>query len=158
MCLKFHNFQSTCHHMKPETIFQICNSIAPIGWILMIVAPRWIVTKKMILSGLMPLLLAVVYLALIVIFFGDSEGNFSSLQGVAKLFEDPFALTAGWIHYLAFDMFIGAWEVNDSQKHGISHFLVIPCLIITFLFGPIGLLFYFTIRSIKTKKIFHEPA
>ncbi len=142
--------------LKPDLIFQICNSIAPIGWLLMIVAPRWTVTKKLILSGFLPLLLGLVYLTLIILFFGDSEGNFSSLQGVAKLFEDPFALTAGWIHYLAFDMFIGAWEVNDGQKHNISHFLLIPCLIFTFMLGPIGLILYFTIRAIKTKKLFHN--
>jgi hypothetical protein len=142
--------------MKSESLFQICNSIAPVGWLLMIIAPRWIVTRKLVLSGLLPLSLGLVYLALVVLFFGDSEGSFGSLQGVAKLFENPFVLTAGWIHYLAFDMFIGAWEINDSQKYSISHFLVIPCLIFTFMFGPIGLILYFTVRAIKTKKLFHE--
>jgi len=78
------------------------------------------------------------------------------LAGVSQLFDNPFALTAGWIHYLAFDMFIGAWEVGDSQKHGINHFLVIPCLFFTFMFGPVGLILYFTIRAVKTKKMFHE--
>lgn len=142
--------------MKAETLFQICNSVAPIGWLLMILAPRWKWTQKLVLSGVLPLMLGLVYLSLIVIFFGKSEGNFSSLGGVATLFANPFALTAGWIHYLAFDMFIGAWEVRDSQKHGISHFMVIPCLFFTFMFGPIGLLLYFIIRFIKTKKFLHE--
>ncbi len=144
--------------MKVETIFQICNSTAPIGWLLMVFAPRWRWTKKIVLSGLFPLLLGLVYLFLIAVHFGESEGDFGSLQGVTKLFENPFALTAGWIHYLAFDMFIGAWEVNDSQKHGISHFLVIPCLFFTFMFGPIGLILYFIIRLAKTKKLLHDPS
>ncbi|HWA32972.1 MAG TPA: ABA4-like family protein, partial [Cyclobacteriaceae bacterium] len=110
--------------MSAEKIFSFCNMATPVGWLMMIVAPRWIVTRKLVLSGIYPLLLGLVYLTLIVVYFGDSEGDFGSLQGVAKLFENPFALTAGWIHYLAFDMFIGAWEINDSQKHGINHFLV----------------------------------
>ncbi len=142
--------------MSPEKIFSLCNTAAPIGWLLMVIAPRWIVTRKLVLSGIYPLLLGLVYLTLIVLYFGEAEGNFGSLQGVAQLFANPFALTAGWIHYLAFDMFIGAWEVNDSQKHAISHFLIIPCLFLTFMFGPIGLLLYFTIRSVKTKKMIHD--
>ena len=137
--------------MKAETLFQICNSVAPLGWLLMIVAPHWKWTKKIVLTGVFPLALALVYLTLIVLFFGESEGGFGSLREVGMLFHNPFALTAGWIHYLAFDMFIGGWEVTDSQKHGISHFLVIPCLFLTFLFGPIGLLLYFIVRFIKTK-------
>ena len=122
----------------------------------MIIAPRWIWTRKIVLSGLLPLLLGLVYITLIVAFFGKSEGNFSSLSGVAKLFENPYALTAGWIHYLAFDMFIGAWEITNSQKHSISHWLMIPCLFLTLMFGPIGLLAYFLIRWIKTKQLLHD--
>ena len=124
----------------------------------MVVAPRWKWTKLIILSGFYPLLLAIAYLALIILFFGDAEGDFGSLQGVATLFQNPFALTAGWIHYLAFDMFIGAWEVRDSKKNGISHLLIIPCLFFTFMFGPVGLLMYFALRWLKTKKLLHEAA
>ena len=142
--------------MKAETIFQICNSAAPVGWLLMIVTPRWNVTRRLVLSGLFPLILGLVYLTLIALYFGDSEGGFGSLQEVSKLFANPFALTAGWVHYLAFDMFIGAWEVKDSQRHGISHFAVIPCLVLTFMLGPIGLLLYFIVRLIKTKKLLND--
>lgn len=141
--------------MKPETLFQICNTAAAIGWLVMAVAPRWSWTRTLILSGLYPLLLSLVYLVIIVTTFGGSEGDFNSLAGVSKLFENPYALTAGWIHYLAFDMFIGAWEVSDSQKHQIAHWKIIPCLVLTFLFGPIGLVAYFLIRYLKTRQFTH---
>ncbi|MBL7846804.1 MAG: DUF4281 domain-containing protein [Cyclobacteriaceae bacterium] len=140
--------------MKPDTLFQICNAAAPLGWLLMAVAPRWKWTQKLVLSGLYPLLLGLVYLVIIVTTFGGSEGDFSSLAGVTALFQNPWALTAGWIHYLAFDMFIGAWEVSDSQKHGVAHWKVIPCLFLTFLFGPIGLISYFLLRYIHTRKFY----
>ena len=142
--------------MKPESIFQICNTIAPLGWLLLLFAPRWRWTKQIVLSGLLPLLLGLVYLALIAFYFGEAEGNFSSLDGVMKLFDSPFTVVAGWIHYLAFDLFIGTWEVTNSQKLGIPHLLVIPCLVLTFLFGPIGLLLYFAVRGIRTKQFLHE--
>jgi ABA4-like protein len=57
------------------------------------------------------------------------------------------ALLAGWTHYLAFDLFIGGWEVRDAQARGIPHLLVVPALVLTFLFGPAGLLLYLAIRS-----------
>ena len=57
------------------------------------------------------------------------------------------AAAGGWVHYLAFDLFIGAWQVRDARVQGISHLLVIPCLQLTFLFGPAGLLLYFLIRA-----------
>lgn len=140
--------------MKPDLLFQVCNMVAPIGWLLLIVAPRWTWTRRLIISGLVPLLLSLVYLGIIVTKFSGTEGDFSSLDGVSKLFADPYALTAGWIHYLAFDMFIGGWEVTDSQKHGIAHWKVVPCLAFTFLFGPIGLLAYYVVRTLHTKTFY----
>jgi ABA DEFICIENT 4-like len=76
-----------------------------------------------------------------------SAGNFQTLAGVGALFDNRWLLLAGWVHYLAFDLFIGAWQVRDARVYGISHLLVIPCLILTFLFGPVGLLLYFLIRA-----------
>ncbi len=142
--------------MKADQVFQICNSIAPLAWLLLIIFPRWKWTKIIILQGVLPLMLGLVYLTLIVLFFGEGEGDFGSLKGVMKLFESPWGVTAGWIHYLVFDLFVGSWEVSNSQKLGIKHYLIIPSLILTFLFGPIGLLLYFLIRAIKTKKLLHD--
>ena len=67
-----------------------------------------------------------------------SEGGFSSLDDVALLFSNPWMLLAGWIHYLAFDLLVGTWEARDSRDRGIPHLLLVPCLILTFLFGPPG--------------------
>lgn len=142
--------------MKPELVFQICNSIAPIAWLLMIFAPTWRWTKTLVLSGILPLLLGIIYFTLIILFFGEGEGNFNSLQGVMTLFTSPWGVTAGWIHYLAFDIFIGSWELSNGQKNGMSHFLIIPCLLLTFFFGPIGLILFYLLRASKTKKFIHE--
>jgi hypothetical protein len=142
--------------MAADQIFQICNSIAPLGWILLLFFPKWKWTKILILQGIIPLILGIVYLSLILLFFGEGEGDFNSLNGVMKLFTNPWTVTAGWIHYLAFDLFVGTWEVNNSQKLGIKHYLVIPALLLTFFFGPIGLLLYYLIRAIKTRQFLHD--
>ena len=132
--------------MKAEQIFSIANSLALLSWLILLVAPRWTVTRKVILSGAIPLLLSIAYLILIVLFFGRAEGGFGSLAEVMKLFTNEWAALAGWIHYLAFDLLVGVWEVKDSQARGISHWFVIPCLILTFLLGPIGFLLYCGLR------------
>lgn len=142
--------------MSPESIFQVCSSIAPIGWLLLIIAPRWRWTRQIVISGFIPLLLGIVYTFLILFYFSQSQGNFNSLAGVMTLFTQPYVVVAGWVHYLAFDLFIGTWQVSDSVKHNIPHLLVVPCLVLTFLFGPIGLLLYYLIRSVRTRKMLHE--
>lgn len=138
--------------MNAETIFSIANTLALAGWILLVFAPRWNWTRKIVLSGAIPLLLSVAYLVLIVLFFGKSEGGFDSLANVMKLFTNQWAVLAGWIHYLAFDLFVGSWEVKDAQEKGISHWFVIPCLILTLLLGPIGFLLYTVIRFFIAKR------
>lgn len=142
--------------MNPDKLFLICNNLALAGWLLMVVAPRWKWTFSIIVSGAVILLLSAVYLTLIVLYFGEGEGNFSSLDGVMKLFENREAVLAGWVHYLAFDMFVGTWIVSNSQKLGIKHWWIVPCLFFTFMLGPIGLILYFSIRAVHTKKILHE--
>lgn len=138
--------------MKAEQIFSIANLIAMVSWIILAVAPRWILTRKIILSGAIPLLLSVAYLVLIVLFFGSADGGFSSLAEVMKLFTNEWSVLAGWIHYLAFDLFIGIWEVKDAQKKNISHWFVIPCLFLTFMLGPIGFLLYSILRFFLAKE------
>ncbi len=138
--------------MNAETIFSIANFTALAGWILLLFAPRWTWTQKIVASGAIPLLLSVAYLILIILFFGKAEGGFGSLADVMKLFTNQWATLAGWIHYLAFDLFVGSWEVKDSQSRGISHWFVIPCVILTFLLGPIGFLLYHILRLVVPNK------
>ena len=138
--------------MKAEQIFTIANLTAMIGWLLIAILPRWRVTQLVVLSGGVSLALAGVYLVLIVLFFGAAEGGFDSLANVMKLFTNEWAVLAGWIHYLAFDLFIGAWEVRDAERRGVSHLLVIPCLVLTFFLGPIGLLAYSILRQFPVKQ------
>ncbi len=139
--------------MNAEQIFSITNLIAMFGWILLIFAPRWILTRKIVLSGAIPLLLSVAYLVLIVLFFGSADGGFGSLAGVMKLFTNEWATLAGWIHYLAFDLLVGTWEVKDAQTKNISHWFVVPCLFLTFMLGPIGFLLYGILRFFLAKEV-----
>ena len=138
--------------MATADIFQYANQFVMVGWLLLIIAPKWQWTKRIVLSGGIAMVLAVVYL---VLFINDIENfdvnSFSTLEGVMNLFTVPEAVLMGWVHYLAFDLFIGMWEVTNAQRHEISHWLVIPCLLLTFMLGPIGLLTYIIVRLIVKK-------
>lgn len=135
-----------------DQIFKIANGIPLVGWILLSIAPKWKYTQFIVLN-LVVVLLAGIYLTLAITNFGSAEGNFSSLAGVMKLFENPYAVVAGWVHYLAFDLTIGLLITLNAQKYGINHYLlVVPCLFFTLMLGPVGLLMYLIIRTIKTRK------
>lgn len=140
-----------------ELIFSICTYTALSGWILLIFLPKWKPTRTLILSGLASLVIAGTYMVIVLFTIGDDgKGGFGSLEEVAALFENPKALLSGWIHYLAFDLFIGGWEVLNARKNGIPHIWTIPSLVLTLLYGPIGLLSYFVLRAVYRKKILIE--
>lgn len=144
--------------MNPDLLFKLANNAALIGWISLIFLPRWRWSARLIAPVLIPALLAALYSLLAVAQFGHSPGGFSSLRSVELLFQNRAMLLAGWVHYLAFDLFVGSWEVRDSQAVGIRHYLVVPCLILTFLFGPAGWFLYFLIRSAAKRGVGIEGA
>lgn len=143
--------------MTAEGIFSVSNNLAIIGWLLLIVLPNWKYTMQIVQGGFIPLLLGVIYLYLIITGWGITEGNFSNIEGIRSLFQSDPLLVAGWVHYLAFDLWLGSWEAGNAKKNGIHRLIVLPCQLLTFFFGPIGLLLYIVVRTIHTKRIYgHE--
>lgn len=132
--------------MLPETLFSICNMVAMVGWLFLIFLPRWRYSAGLITSVIIPTLLAVVYAVLVIPRMAELWSSYGSLLSVAHMLQNPGVLVAAWVHYLAFDLFIGSWAVRDAQRLGIHHLAVIPSLFLTFAFGPIGLLVYFQLR------------
>ena len=117
-------------------------------------AARRLFSSWLTVGIIVPLLLAVAYAVVLGGHWGESKGGgFGTLTAVATLFSNRWLLLGGWIHYLCFDLFIGAWQVRDAEANGISRWLLIPCLFLTFMFGPVGLLLYFALRTARTKKL-----
>lgn len=139
-----------------EPLYQIINTIAFVGWVLLIGFPtkRW--TFAAVSNGGISAILGIFYVYFILISFSSEGGNFMTLASLKQLFQSDIALLAGWSHYLAFDLFIGAWMTSNAQRLGLTHWKIIPCLLLTFMLGPVGLLSYFVVRAVMTKKIFHE--
>jgi hypothetical protein len=121
---------------------------------------RW--TQRIVHAGILPAMLAVVYIAILIpiLFEGGMNFNdFSSLDGVMALFTEPWAVVGGWVHYLVFDLYIGAWQVRDSNRvftWPMSQLLVLPCLFLTLMLGPVGLLAYFLVRWIAGRTFLVE--
>src|SRR5262245_34984981 len=120
--------------------------MALVGWILLIVLPgrRWVTHVATTTAAV---IFAMPYIAIMAVRFAGSSGGYSSLAEVMRLFSDPWLVLAGWLHYLAFDLLIGSWEVRDARERGVPHWFVVPCLFVTFMFGPAGWLAYMALRT-----------
>jgi len=133
--------------MSPDQIFSIVNLVALLSWVLLALFPGRRVVTDTIAGTAVPAALAAAYAVIIASAWSSSSGGFSSLPAVAALFTNPWMLLAGWIHYLAFDLLIGTWQVHDARERGVPHAFVLPCLALTFLFGPAGWLLYRGVRA-----------
>ena len=141
--------------MSLETIFSVCSGLAILGWLGLALAPKLDLTRRLYPSVVAPLMLGLVYAYLMISFQGEAppEGGFGTLEEVKALFSIDALLLAGWIHYLAFDLFVGAWILRDSQDHQINHLLILPCLFFTLMAGPVGLLLYLALRFLKGQRL-----
>ncbi|MFN7700492.1 MAG: ABA4-like family protein [Deltaproteobacteria bacterium] len=130
-------------------VFAVCNYAVLPAWAALVVAPRSRFTELVVHSGAACGLLAVAYAWLL---FGDSPGpqgaHFFSLEGVSRIFTTPRTITACWIHYLVFDLFVGAWIARDAERLSIRHLHAVPSMVLTLLFGPVGLTSWLVIRAI----------
>lgn len=139
--------------MQAAEIFSICNKVILLGWVLLIFLPNWKYTQAIILNGLI-VTFAALYSFIILKDIGNfNPDSFSTLAKVKALFQNDDAVAAGWIHYLAFDLFVGAYIVRKSKEIQLSRVLYTICLPFTFMFGPMGYLLFVVFKTIKTKSL-----
>lgn len=138
--------------MTPDQLFQLANPLALLGWAALALSP-FAPRAAQIVAVTVPLVLSVLYAGLVLAFWWEAPGGFAALADVQALFTHPQIALAGWLHYLAFDLFLGAWEVRTARGEGIAHWLVLPCLALTFLFGPAGFLAFAILRLTLARKV-----
>jgi hypothetical protein len=140
--------------MQPDELFEIATQIALAGWLMLVFYPLWKHAGKVV-AGISVQLLCLLYLLLIIKSFAPADfKQFGSLQGVQQLFQNPWMLLAGWVHYLAFDLMMGLYIVRDAQRKGLNHWLILPVAFLCFMLGPIGLLVYAIIVQVKSRKLY----
>jgi hypothetical protein len=135
-----------------ERLFSMAGMVVLPCWILIAAVPKWRWSQRLA-TFVAPLLIASVYAWLLFVHPTPKGGGFNSLAQVAVLFSSPYALLAGWIHYLAFDLFTGAWESREAVRLGISPWIVLPCLLLTFLFGALGLAVFLLVKLAMRKSL-----
>ncbi len=128
--------------MSWESWFSMAGMITLPSWLALIFLPRWD-RLRWILRYAVPGTLAIAYTVLAVVYFAQAKGGgYDTLAQVKALLGTDPTLLAGWVHYLAFDLFVGVWIAERADAIGISRWLQAPILIVTFLFGPIGYLMF----------------
>lgn len=141
--------------MSYQTVFDLINAAVLPAWLALVLAPRWRFTQALAAGVTVPLLAAayVVLLAAVLLAGeGSGEVDFTAIEGVQAIFAEPAGVVVGWAHYLAFDLFVGAWIGRDANRRGVRHLLVLPCLILSFLAGPAGYLLYRLIRPLASRR------
>lgn len=136
--------------MSLESIFTFVNILVLPFWLLLMLAPASRLTTRLVHGPLIPLVLGVLYciglLAVTFFYPGKAGSGIGSLAALSLAFSAPATALVAWIHFLVFDLFIGAWQTRDAQRLGMPHAVRIPCLFFTLMTGPLGLLLYLVAR------------
>jgi hypothetical protein len=129
--------------LTPDALFRYANLIALAGWLMLALGiARRSPLLKNAAGRAFPAGLSIAYTAIVAVHWWSGAGGFSSLAEVSALFGSPWLLLAGWVHYLAFDLFVGAWIARDAEARGLPRLLLVLVLPVVFLFGPAGLLLW----------------
>lgn len=125
--------------MTPEDLFGVANAVVLPGWLILLVAPRRWPLLNAVPQLVLPLALSLLYSALVLTHFASAAGGYGTLGEVKTLFASDWVLLAGWVHYLAFDLAIGAWAASRMDRTGVSRLVQAFVLPFIFLLGPLGL-------------------
>lgn len=138
-----------------DTVFSIANALALLMWVALVFLPRWPALLAAILYlgvGLLSAAYAIFLIAVVAgIVPGGEGGNFSSIEGVRQIFASDAGVTIGWIHYLAFDLFVGLWIARDADAKDFSRLVQAPILLATLMAGPLGLVLWLLIRERRAR-------
>ena len=129
-------------------VFDLSFYVAAPFWLLMIAAPHWAWTRRIISAPLIVLPVLVVWLVLAVPVFPDLVALVvrPELDGLVEFVRDDGALAALWAQIIAWDLFIGRWMYLDSRERDVHPLVMGPLLVVTVLLSPIGLPVYLASR------------
>ena len=131
-----------------DQLFGWAGQAAMLGWLILLFLPRRWPALTAIPRFIIPFGLSLLYAGLAMAhFFTVEGGGYGSLEEVGALLGKEEMLLAGWVHYLAFDLFIGGWIAVEADKVGVNRLIQAPILILTFMFGPVGLALFLAMRA-----------
>ena len=136
-----------------ERLFEWSSFAVMPFWALMVLLPRARVTHAVMRTPLAPALFALLYAALVLPRMGALLPLLArpELPAIAALLGSREGATIGWVHFLAFDLFVGRWAYLDAQERGLSPWMMAPVLLLMLMFGPLGLLAYLALRAVSSR-------
>ena len=140
--------------MTLEQIFSAMSVLAVVGWLCLALAPLRrgpLVAAARVVAALLSVAYTILIYRGLTATGAPEGGGFGSLAAVMILLSTPAAMLPGWIHYLCFDLWVGTWQVEDAPKARVPHWLLLPILGLTFMFGPVGLLTYLVVRLVMSR-------
>ena len=135
------------------TVYNLSKFIVIPGWLLLAASlflPGWRPIIWKLTQFVCPALLCILYL--VMVWDGrhgfDSYGlkTFFALEGVSCLYRNFSALNAGWLHFLALDLFAATCIVRDGLERGMPRLLLFVLLPLIMMLAPAGLLLYIILR------------
>ncbi len=133
--------------LDPDFLFSAGNAIVLAGWAMVILLPRRSPALMAVPKFAVPALFGLVYAGITLARFHDSGGGYGSLAELRTLFATDELLVAGWLHYLAFDLFVGVWIAEQADGIGLSRTIQAVILVTAFIFPPVGLVLFLATRA-----------
>ena len=142
--------------MSPESIFNYLNILTGIAWFFILVLSRYWAFADKIVTGIVVVIISGIYTWLNFSHIGEVGGptQFLSFDGVMRIFSNPYLIMAGWAHIVAFDILVGIWIKNTAAQNGIPYWVVVPILLVTIMFAPLGFLIFWLARWVATNHYF----
>lgn len=142
--------------MSQQQVFDLLNGAPLIGWLALVLAPArrpLLIAVARVVATALCVAYALMLGAALLHPTSGAKVDFTHLAALARAFSNPGVMLVGWTHYLAFDLWVGSWEAEEAHRRGVPHWALIPCLVLTFLAGPAGLLLFLFARGVFRKRV-----
>lgn len=137
--------------MTADNFYWYASVLIFVPWAALVFAPNWKWTETLAFACAIILLIAATAFTVQHLRTGNEGGHVFSLDGLKNLFRSSHMVLTGWLNYLSFSLLVGIWESHDARRQKIPHMVVAPCLLLTLLLGPAGLLVYMLLRWVRTR-------
>lgn len=162
-CIRFiiHHCVCTClvqyyfdyYPMPIALYYKLANALILLPWLLMLLLPVWWFTRWVIDTYIIPAFMSIVFLIVVIKFHAYVGNGFAEWKDFKWMFTNDEFIFVVWLQFLSFGLLVGSWQLRDSQRLGIKHWKLVPCLLLTMLGGPIGWLAYWILRIWTLKRL-----
>jgi len=117
-------------------------------WTLMIAAPKWWWTKRVMASPWIVAPTLAFWFVFALPRMGELLPNAAkpTLPAWQAFLADPKVLTFMWAQIIAWDLFVGRWLYRDGLKRGIRPVIMGPLLVLTIMLSPLAVPLYLGVR------------